>query len=374
MCHCLTLSYRRDGIIAVNEDLTERDFCVHRDETSWGRRTEIVYKAYRDGADRSVVENCLGFICFKSHNGAGTIELSNFNATLQPQHLTLGGTSKKDQQDQAGAHGEGLKVAALVLMRSTQNHHLRCTSGGCNWTFALQQGCLVVSINRINMASKKAKGPQSSTSKIPTPDVSAYRDVQFIIGEGRMGRDEKGNKVKRVPVQQTDFEHWTKAALFTTKVDSEDTGIISTEHGDLLTADDMRGNIYLKGLLLCESTKSRSASITGRRLLFGYNFADGRTNRERQSVATASDESKGMCRIISNAMKERPEMIGDLVEALDSETDYADVACPEKFWSKEIGILIRGYLLREGPADSWLYCSDDMSKVRCPSIMSKHFR
>ena len=44
----------------------------------------------------------------------------------------MGGTSKAGNKNQAGAHGEGLKLALLVLMRGEQNHCVRCRSGGFN--------------------------------------------------------------------------------------------------------------------------------------------------------------------------------------------------------------------------------------------------
>ncbi|KAG6362559.1 hypothetical protein INS49_007651 [Diaporthe citri] len=352
----------RDGIIESN-DMSPADFCVYREEASAGRTTEIVFKAFERGADRSDVNQCRGFIRFIGHDGAGTVEITNRKATLQPWHLQIGGTSKRGAEDQAGAHGEGLKLAALVFLRSLQNNHLRCQSTGFNWNFNFKNNCLVVSAHRINMARKEARRPRKSTFKIATPEVVADKDVQFVIGESRGGRDETGSQVKRGPVQQTAFESWTKAALFLTRVDNEDTGIISTYHGDLLTAENLRGNIYLKGLLLSEGTDSRSASITGFPLRFGYNFAGGQTNRERESVNTTSEESRAMCQILSAAMKAKPDIIGDFVDILNTtESYYADVACAEKHWPREVGLFIRGYLLRGEFADRWFYSSEHMNK------------
>lgn len=352
--------------------MSPADFCVYREEASAGSTTEIVFKAFERGADRSNVDLCLGFIRFSRDDGAGKVELTNRNATLQPWHLQIGGTSKRGAEDQAGTHGEGLKLAALVFLRDTQNHHLSCQSTGFNWDFNFKNKCLVVSVHRIK-PGKKARQPERSAFKIAVPQVVADKDVQFIIGEARVGQDEKGSQVNRGPVQQSALESWTKAALFLTQVDNEDTGIVSTYHGDLLTAENLRGNIYLKGLLLFEGTVARSASITGRPLWFGYNFAGGQTNRDRQSVKTASEESRAMCNILSGAMKEKPDMIGALVDILNTtETEYADVACPEKHWPRDVGLLIRGYLLRDEFADRWFYCSEHVNKVRKPYDIQIH--
>lgn len=367
---CLTIPRRRDAIIQ-SQDLCPADFCIHFEEASADHETEIVFKAFNRGADRDDVNECLGFIRFHGRNGAGTIEITNRGASLQPWHLQIGGTSKKGNEDQAGAHGEGLKLAGLVFLRRAQNNHLRCQSTGFNWHFNFKNECLVVVVHRIDLAQEETRSPRKRAYKIPTPDVVADRDVQFVIGESRSGRDEDGFQVKRGPVQQTAFESWTKAALFLVQSDNENTGVIRTEHGELLTTENLRGKIYLKGLLLCDGTQSRPASITGHPLWFGYNFASGNTDRDRQSVATAYEESRAMCQILSGAIKEKPEMIGSLVDILnDDETDYADVLCAAKDWPREVCMLIRGYLLREKFADRWFYCSDDMNKVQSPYLIS----
>lgn len=344
------------------------DFFVSREEASAGRTTEIVFKAFRDGADRNKVEECLGFVRFKGRDRAGTVELANLNARLHPEHLQIGGTTKRGDENQAGAHGEGINLSALVFMR--KNIHVRYQSTGFNWNFNFRNKCLAFSVHRIDMTREEARQPRKSTSKIVTPGVVADRDIKLIIGESRRGRDEKGLQVKRGPVQQAAFESWTKVALFLPQHDNEDTGVISTYHGDLLTADNHRGKLYLKGLLLCESNKFASASLTGRPLRFGYNFAGGHTNRDRRSVKNASEESRAMCDILSGAIKKKPEMIGSLVDILNTtETDSADIAWAEKYWPKDVGLLIRGYLLREEFANRWLYCGEDMNKVQGPHII-----
>ncbi len=92
----------------------------------------------------------LGYIRYKSMDGQGTIDITNRSATLQPWHLDMGGTSKAGDAHQAGAHGEGLKVALLVLMRSPQNHAVRCCSGGFVWRFNFTtRGRLVARLRRM---------------------------------------------------------------------------------------------------------------------------------------------------------------------------------------------------------------------------------
>ena len=104
-------------------------------------------------------------------------------------------------------------------------------------------------------------------------------DVQFFIGQKATGRDQSGIKTQRSQVSLKDFESWCHSALFLQDANDE---MIKTQHGDLLTGSDFRGDIYLKGLLLKDSMASCESGM----LRYGYNFLDGATNRDRQSMAS----------------------------------------------------------------------------------------
>ncbi|KAK3173880.1 hypothetical protein K4F52_010383, partial [Lecanicillium sp. MT-2017a] len=109
---------RRDGII-TSFDLAEDDFRVERECNVIGGATEIIYKV---PSPNSRPKEWLGYIHFRPRGRGGIVEITNRNATLHPWHLDMGGTSKKGRTHQAGAHGEGLKVALLVMMRANENH------------------------------------------------------------------------------------------------------------------------------------------------------------------------------------------------------------------------------------------------------------
>lgn len=65
----------------------------------------------------------LGFIRFREKEG--DLELTNFKAQLSRKALDLGVTSKRMKANQAGTHGEGFKVASLVMARSGISSPLR---------------------------------------------------------------------------------------------------------------------------------------------------------------------------------------------------------------------------------------------------------
>ncbi len=312
----------------------------------------------------------LGYIRFKGgSDGKGSIDITNRSATLQPWHLDLGGTSKAGDAHQAGAHGEGLKISLLVLMRGRQNHSVRCRSGGFNWKFNFTtRGRLVARLRRMKPeAIHKAQDQARRLSERTLLPFAANPnlDVQFVIGEAQAGRDEWGSQVTRSQVQREDFDAWTKAALFLQ--DDRDGAIISTENGDLLTAPQLCGHLYLKGLLLCASTPTRSASITDGPLKFGYNFASGSTNRERQSVSGADEEATAILAIWSSALDAKPEMVAELSAMLNTtEPRYADVSGAKMHMDFATACRLKEYLFGSQFAGKWYYCSEDKNQVPYP--------
>ncbi|KAI0145913.1 hypothetical protein F4776DRAFT_660789 [Hypoxylon sp. NC0597] len=352
----------RDGIIQSFK-LSEQDFRVVTEASS----NEIIYKAIApDSSHRKTNESkeCFGYIRWSRQNGVGTVEITNRQATLEPWHLDMGGTSKKTERNQAGMHGEGLKVALLVLMRKPQNHAVRCRSGGFSWTFNFtNQRRLVARPVRMSPTEiakirdqAKSEVNQSSLPFVADPN----EDIQFLIGTGPKGRDENGWPITREEVTRKEFRNWTKAAIFLQNVGAA--GIVRTREGDLIVDPRYGGNIYLKGLLLKESNDGRSASITGKKLKYGYNFANGVTNRERESMAGVDDESRAIISIWSQALIANDDLVEKLHELLSSgDPEYADVAGAESFICNETRDRIKKFLVNEYKG-KWLYSERERSQ------------
>lgn len=74
----------------------------------------------------------LGFIRYKENEGI--LELTNFKASLSRATLDLGVISKREKGHLAGTHGEGFKIAALVMAR--EGYQARIESSNYYWRFA----------------------------------------------------------------------------------------------------------------------------------------------------------------------------------------------------------------------------------------------
>ena len=357
----LTIPRRRDAIIK-SFSLQEDHFSVVREETRADHGEQIIFKVPRPG---SQPPEWLGYIRWTGQDDHGRVELVNRRAGLQPSHLDIGGTSKFGDRSQAGTHGEGLKIALLVLQRGQQNHCVRCHSGSFQWNFDFTvKGRLVARLLR--MSDKKLRQLRDE-SRLAFQDGSCpfaadpQCDVRFVIGQEATGRNEIGIRTPRNAVRRRDFTSWCKTALFLDS-DARQQDIISGRDGALILDERLRGRIYLKGLLLQESTPQRSASITGKPLMFGYNFAAGWTNRDRQSMASMRDESKAILSTWDMALAVRPDLVAELSAMLNCQTtEYADVSGAELFIRRETALRLARHLLSTG--QKWFFSSKEKAEV-----------
>ena len=136
----------------------------------------------------------LGYISWK----AGTLELTNFKASLSPKTLRLGVTSKRDNDVLAGTHGEGYKIGALVMRREGYNVRFEANSYIQNFYFPQNtpeelycnmnpMGVKKLDKLREAFALKARQGLQRELKANP------WEDVCLTIGKFR----DKGKKVTK---------------------------------------------------------------------------------------------------------------------------------------------------------------------------------
>lgn len=77
-------------------------------------------------------DDLFGFI--RHSKDKDSLELTNFKASLPRKALGMGVTSKRNNGALAGTHGEGIKVAALVMVR--KRYQVRYESAKYYWSFS----------------------------------------------------------------------------------------------------------------------------------------------------------------------------------------------------------------------------------------------
>lgn len=238
----------------------------------------------------------LGYIRFVKRSGK--LEITNFKAGLELQNLNLGGTTKQGNNQVAGTHGEGFKVAALVFLR--EKHSVRVTATSHTWTFAMQgtiNPMLVCRVRkpateslgkwRVDYGKKVAEGVERDL------EANIWEDVSFTVSKAWGG----GGKA----IYSDDFRKWLAVTLDINPPDPKD--IIQTDAGDLLLDPRFHGRVFLKGLRLLHNKS------TDKQYQFGYNLLSGRVNRDRESMADPVEEGKLLTAIWASAIKGRGDKI-----------------------------------------------------------------
>ncbi|KAF9876159.1 hypothetical protein CkaCkLH20_06102 [Colletotrichum karsti] len=343
----------KDGIVE-SYGLDPRSFVTHLHET----KNEIQITVHRPTPNAPSPETSrtrrqirpegelLGFIRFKRKQGS--IELANFNAALTMQNLSLGGTTKHGDDKFVGTHGEGFKLAALVMLRNNRRFQIKSSSASWNFSFkGVYQDRFTCSIGPATdrkVENDKAALERETTNK-PRASLKAYIHQDVVV------------KIYNRPsdicdrITEDQFNDWIAVSL-DIKGPPPD-AMIRTEYGDLLLDERFAGRIYLKSL------RVKHNGAGGKRYHYGYNFAEGEISRDREQL-TNSKEKALMLADIWGAAMQHEEHGGDLVPkyiALFGNSDYGDVFGVEDAISEHTARLIWRRLRTDAPGE-FFYSED----------------
>jgi hypothetical protein len=289
----------------------------------------------------------LGFIRYSK--AKGTLELTNFKAQLERKALDQGFTTKRDKKQLAGTHGEGFKVASLVMLR--QGHQVRYEASKCYWNFRFggsenhQLYCgfqpITETLLQKQMAAYHTKVKEGTSRELK---ANIWEDVSVKIGQVFRS---KANKIK-----MADFKEWLKVSLDL----DHPSKVIETALGSLILDPRFKGRIYLKGLLLENNKNSK----------FGYNLYYGFTNRDRQMLTNQVLEAKVLARIWEEAIEvSAVDTLHDYVTMLWDDEQWADVNLAKDHISKATANKIWQHLLGMDPWRKYFYHDDrNGDKVR----------
>lgn len=278
----------------------------------------------------------LGFILWDN----GTIQYSNFGSKLNRSCLNMGVSTKQDNEELAGTHGEGFKVASLVMVR--QGYRVRYESSNFYWTFYIggrDDNVLYCRLSEMSEAKlKKLQEAHKKRVRSGNPREikgNIWEDVTVKIGLVQ-GQGKK--------IEKSEFLEWIKVSLELDRPSK----VIDTSHGSLILDERFKGTIYLKGLLL------ENEDILPYR--FGYNFRTGEVNRDRQKLSNPRQEGRILARIWGEAINhEAASVVSRLVELLQGDKDWADVSFAEDYLSEETARAIWNHLKSENVGGNLFY-------------------
>ncbi|KAL2848982.1 hypothetical protein BJX68DRAFT_276168 [Aspergillus pseudodeflectus] len=287
----------------------------------------------------------LGYIYFNRHRGSA--EFTNFGSSLDYSCLEMGHTTKKMDDRLAGGHGEGLKIAALVLCR--ESHQVRIAANGCYWHFGFNGRSKANFFCRLTPV-KARQGPGTTNKQRAPPRLSAriWEDVSITI--------------RGLPLQEADFEAWRRDTIDLGPIDAW----IRTSSGDLLLAPCYRDRLYLKGIHIPETGFDRSA------FHFGYNLISGSVGRDRQRLLNASQVTDRIHAIWEKAItQDEAKILPRYLELLQTHPSAADACDADRVVTATVAKKLWAALRSEATAANQFYCPKSRCNQDDPIIQSE---
>jgi hypothetical protein len=243
---------------------------------------------------------------FKS---SGLLELCNFGSRVPRKALNMGWTSKNQDDDLAGKHGEGLKLAALVMVR--EGHQTRLTASGFYWNFrwgAKEKKSLWCYLSKEKQSSL-SEG-RKSRSRILNDLLSANPSKDGTVQVGNVN----GGEVN--PIKEPEFMDWLEVYLHFNRP----TDCIETEYGTIIFQEEFADKIYYKGLLDNSSFAQGSFKC-------GYDFFTLKTGRDRKGVQDQVLLERTLADMWASAIQKQPVPVLDLyIEMLTSINEWRDIS------------------------------------------------
>jgi hypothetical protein len=293
----------------------------------WGV-VEAVRELFQNAIDNEAV-NPANKMMFKKVGD--TLTVANRQSRLSLDTLLLGCSSKVGDERTIGQHGEGYKIALVVLLRN--NKKVRFLNYGANEIWETR----IVNSRRYN----GAKVVQIEVDKTPIWKRTPDNDLTILV-EG---------------ITDEEYAAIIKSNITLRKREGLLKDYVSTPYGDLLLEDSDAGRIYIKGLYVCD--------IKG--LKCGYNIDRAmKLDRDRGLIAE-SDAMMETSRIWTGAVYAKPEL-AELASKLVLE-EAADVryltylACLNSDGYNKIAEVTKSKFIEQNGEDACPVYDDDTRQI-----------
>ncbi|RAL06491.1 uncharacterized protein BO97DRAFT_358636, partial [Aspergillus homomorphus CBS 101889] len=335
-----------DAILQIHPQISLMDFQPKHSIT--GDQSEITYvvNCPASGSVAAGHSSVLGYIRFNVIHGR--IEFATLGTTLHEDCLELGHSTKKGNDSRlAGGHGEGLKLAALVLSR--QNHYIKISTNGCHWTFNFNGR------NKTNfycrIAPSKAKRetlPVDAGAEPPRLSTNIWNDVCVTI--------ERGTKGQRLSF--ADFRAWVDCT-----VDLHPSlNRIRTAKGDLLLNPEYQDHVFLKGIRVSQR------SLDPQPFRCGYVLVHGSVDRDRQRLVNPIQARECIHSIWQEAINEdEAQVLPRYLELFLTHPLPADVQGAKHQVTDVTARKLWGLLQRDARGGNIFYCRQ--SRLHAESLL-----
>lgn len=211
---------------------------------TWGI-VEAVREFFQNAMDAEI-ENPENKMFYEYNEDTEVLSIGNKKSKLTPRSLLMGSSTKSGNCSTVGEHGEGYKVATVVLMRNGVTVKMYNNEAGEVWT-----------------------------SRVVNSRRYETKIVVFDIAK-KLFNKRHNLVIELVGISKENWENIIDSNLRLQK----DIGVVKeSEQGRILLNPKFKGKIYVNGMYVCEKKDY---------LTFGYDFKPGivKLDRDRQCLDT----------------------------------------------------------------------------------------
>ncbi|TGO91190.1 hypothetical protein BPOR_0036g00200 [Botrytis porri] len=291
---------------------------------------------------RVLPELILGFLVFDKKKGM--LELCNYNSQLAREVLDMGGTSKADDDEMAGTHGEGFKLAALLMIR--EGYQVRITASKFYWNFRWgirEKKTLWCFLSEVKKKpTQQELNPQNTESSL-FRDASPWKDVSVKMGcvRGKQGK----------PITEAEVMEWLKVCIHFDRPKE----IVFTPSGNLILDPNFGGKVYLKGLFLEKTSRTHA-------IKYGYDFSQGHIGRDRKGIEDPDQMATLLAEVWKEAVQKNGSRMLDMYinMLLEKEKAWDDTIDVDNKMTRSIAKAIWSRLQKK--KDNFYYGSQNAAK------------
>lgn len=244
----------------------------------WGI-VEAFRELYQNAIDNETInpENKASFSFVQEDEKTGTVRITNRTSVLTKESLLLGSTTKANDENTIGKHGEGYKIAFMVLLRNGKKIRVYNSSAKEIWEVRL-------------VKSRKYNGQLVTT-------VFVQKDAVW-----------KKKTDDNLTIEVSGITHEEYAEVIDKNLHLREYKSVAVgEYGEILLDENEAGRVYVEGLYVCESKGFK----------YGYNLKASRINLDRDRKLVDSFhlewETSGMWVKLSSENAEYRERFAKLV-------------------------------------------------------------
>lgn len=259
----------------------------------------------------------LGRCFFEPHSES--LILINHRVGIERKALLMGFSKKARHCDVIGAFGEGMKVGALALLRRGLGVQIETRDE--KWVFGLDlDPTFKEKVLSVRIGARNAK---------PSGDVQQ--------GTEALSADDTLTRISGVC-----FQEWVSMAprfLFLCPPRES----VRTEQGRLLLDEELRGQLYVKGIWIND--------LSDDRLSTGVDFFEMRLDRDRAAVLRRSDIDHQVSSMWARAVIKNPDLVPRYFELLSAENAHSDVSFADTYCDEDaVALIAQEYVRLHGTA------------------------